>query len=393
MPYTKFLPLTVPRVLARSLFVTALCAATAACLPAQSQQPTGDESWSSTKENSSQNVNPSRTTESHTKSGNRTVDKQRVEVLGPNGGYQPFTETETETVQVNDSTTKTIVRTYQWNGSGQRYLAQVTEENSRATSGGSAHVERKTSSADVNGNLQITRREVSDTKKIGPNAEETKTTVFRPDSYGGLSQAEQTQEVKTQATDNSLSIKKTTQRPDGNGSWKVSGVTETTVKDDGKNRTSDERVSSPDLDGRLHESTRTISKENETPSGDKKSIVETYDGGTQLNKRVTTTKKRSSTGEVTEEQVEQPNLGNPSDGARVTGRAKYVVKYATPGMPQSQQSKTVENRDANGNFHVVDIEKQKSTQPPPQTAPPPSTKDNPPPQPAPKPQSGDPDKP
>src|SRR5262249_37873766 len=158
----------------------------------------------------------------------------------------PFTETETETVQVNDSTKKTIVRTYQWNGNGQRYLAQVTEEDSRAGASGNAHVERKTSSADGNGNLQLIRREVADTKKLNANAEETKTTVFRPDSYGGLSQSEQTQEVKTLGAGDTVAVKTTTLRPDGNGSWKVIGVTDKTVKDDGKNRTTEERVSSPD---------------------------------------------------------------------------------------------------------------------------------------------------
>lgn len=377
--------------LTTSLLFAALCAASAACLPAQTQQQTGgDESWKSTKENSPQNVVPSRTTESHTKSGNRSLDKQRVDVLGPNGGYQPFTETETETVQVNDSTKKTIVRTYQWDGNGRRFLAQVSEEDSRAAANGNAHIERKTSSADSNGNLQVIRREVADTKKLGSNAEETKTTVFRPDSYGGLSQSEQTQEVKTQAADDSVSIKKTTRMQDGNGNWKISNVAETTVKDDGKNRTTEERVSSPDLDGRLHENTRTVSKQSETASGEKRSLVETYDGETQLNKRVSTTTKKDSGGEVTEERVEQPSLGNPSDSPKVTARAKYVVKYATPGM-QSQQSKTVENRDANGEFHVVDTEKQKSTQPPPQQTPPPAQQA--PPQPPPKPKSDAPDKP
>ena len=51
--------------------------------------------------------------ESHSKSGNRSVDKQRVEVLGPDGHYQPDSDTETETIKVNDSTTRTVVRTYQ----------------------------------------------------------------------------------------------------------------------------------------------------------------------------------------------------------------------------------------------------------------------------------------
>lgn len=347
----------------------ALCAVTAVPVQAQDPQKSGDESWTTTKENSSQNVNPSRTTESHTKSGNRTVDKQRLEVLGSGGRYQPYLETETETVQVDAATTRTVVRTYQWDGNGRRVLAQVTEENSKAAAGGDVRTERKTSSADVNGNFQVVRREVADTKKISPDAEETKTTVYRADSYGGFTQAEQTQELKTHGADDRVAVKKTTQVPDGNGSWKVSGVTEKTIKSDGKNRTTEERVSNPDLDGRLHESSRTVSKEGETAAGEKTSTVETYDGGTQLNKRITKVQRKDSKGETIEEQIEGPNLGNPSDGTKVTGRTKYVVKYAGPG---TQQSKTVEIRDSNGNFKVVSSDTQKSTQPPPQQVPPPS---------------------
>jgi hypothetical protein len=326
------------------------------------QKSSADESWTTIRENSAQNVNPSRTTESHTKSGNRTVDNRKLEVLGLNGRYEPFSETETETIQVDATTTRTVVRTYQWNGNGQRTLAQVTEENSRTTASGDVRMERKTSSADVNGNFQVVRREIADTKKISPDVQETKTTVYRADSYGGFTQSEQTQELKTRGADDSVAVKRTTLMPDGNGGWKIDDITEKTIKGDGKNRTTDERVSRPDLNGRLQESSRTVSKEAETGSGEKKTIVESYDGGRQLNKRVTKIQKKDSNGEITEEKIEQPNLGNPSDGTKVTGRTKYVVQYAGP---ETQQTKTVEIRDANGNFKVVSVETQKSTQAPP----------------------------
>jgi hypothetical protein len=369
----------VTHLLLRSITTAALgLAATAVCLEAQDQpKPGGDESWTATSEKAGPNANPSRTTESHTKSGNRTVDKQRVEFLGPNGSYQPFLETETETVQVTDTATRTIVRTYQWNGNGQRTLAQVTEEDSRSTPAGDAHVERKTSSADVNGNFQVVRREIADTKNVSPNVEETKSTVYQSDGYGGLAQSEQTQEVKTRGADDSVAVKKTTLSPDGNGRWKVNGVTETTIKVDGQNRTTEERVSRPDIEGRLYENSRTVSKDSETPTGEKRTTVESYsvaspgysDGGMHANQRVTTIRKKDSKGEIVEQQLEQTNGISPSDGPKVTARTKYVVQYAGPG---TQQSKTVEVRDVSGNFHVVSSETQKSTQPPPQqTQPPP----------------------
>jgi len=373
----RFVPSRIP-LLANSLLSAALCLATAVCAHAQGGSQTGDESWTSTRENSALNINPSRTTESHSKSGNRTVDKQKLEVLGPNGRYRPSSETETETVQVDGSTTRTVVRSYQWNENGQRILTQVTEENSRTSASGDTRVERKTSNADVNGNFRVVQREVADTRKLSSGAEETKSSVYRADSYGGFTAVGQTQELKTRAADDSVAVKKTTLLPDGNGSWKVSGVSEKTIKDDGKNRTTEERVSSADLEGRLQESSRTVAKETETPSGEKRSVVETYDGSAQLNSRVTRTQKKDSSGEIIEEKMEGPNLGNPTDGPKITARAKYVVKYAGPGTQQT--TGTVEIRDANGNYKVVSSDTQTSTQPrpaqpaPTQTQPPPPQK-------------------
>ena len=359
--------------LLKSIVAAAFCVGSAVCVQAQNPQQGGsDESWTTTRDTTPQYANSSRTTESHRKSGNRTVDKQRIEFLGPNGGYQPAVETETETVEVDATTTRTLVRTYQFDANGQRTLARVSEQEARTTASGGVRTENKVSASDVNGHFQVIRREVADTKTVSPGVEETKSTVYQRDSYGGFSQAVQTQEVKTHKGDDSVGVKKTTLMPDGNGSWKVSDVTEKTISADGKDRTTEESVSRPDLDGRLQERSRTVTKEGLTSTGEKTSTVESYsvfspgysDSSMHLNQRVTSIKKKGANGETTERQIEEPNSGNPSDGARVSGRAKYVVKYAAPGTQQaSQETKTFEARDANGNFHVISTETEKSTQP------------------------------
>jgi hypothetical protein len=365
----------IARLLLKSVMVGAVCVSGAVCVLAQdAQQSGGDESWTKTTENEAQYANPSRTTESHSKSGNRTVDKQRMEFLGPNGGYQPAAEIETETVQVDATTTRTVVRTYQFDANGQRTLARVSEQESRATAGGGVRSENKISASDMNGHFQVIRREVEDTKTVRPGVEQTKSTVYERDSYGGFSQTEQTEEVKTKTGDASVTVKKTTLAPDGNGSWKISGVTEKTITADGKDRITEERLSQPDLDGRLQEQTRTVAKERENADGEKTSTVERYsvfspgysDSSMHLNQRVTSIQKKGVNGETTEQQIEEPSSGNPSDGTKVSGRGKYVVKYAAPGT-QAQETKTFETRDANGNFHTVSTETENSTQPAAQT--------------------------
>jgi hypothetical protein len=359
------------KLLLTSMISVILCVGSAVCAEAQDAQPNNaNESWTATAQTSVDNTNPSRTTESHAKSGNRSVDKQRVEVLGPDGEYQPYSDTEKETIHVNATTTRTVVRTYRWDGNGQRILVELTEEEeARSSASGDTQVVRTTSNSDGNGNLQVVQRAVADTRKTGPEAQETKTMVYLADGNGGFAPSLQTQELQKRSADHSVEVKKTTLVPDGNGNWAVGEVKENTIKEDGKNRTSEERVSRPDLDGRLSEVSRTVGKETETAAGEKSNTVETYstdvpgvagDGSLSLKQRVTTVQKKDSASK-TEQQIEQPNPGNPSDGLRVSARTKYTVRYAASG---TQQTKTTQTRDANGAFNVVAVQTEKSDQAP-----------------------------
>jgi hypothetical protein len=167
-----------------------------------------------------------------------------------------------------------------------------------------------------------------------------------------------------------VEVKKTMLIPDGNGGWQVGEVKEQSIKEDGKNRTTEERVSRPDVNGKLLEQSRTVGQEIETAAGEKSSTVDIYstqrpgtagNGTLQLNRRVTTIQKRDATGEKTEQQIEEPNLGTPSDGLQVKTKTKYVVQYAAAG---TQQTKTTQVRDSAGNLSVVSVETQKSDRPP-----------------------------
>src|ERR1700730_8956925 len=232
--------------LVKPMISVILCVGSVICAHAQGAQPNNtNESWTTTH-TSIDNTNPSRMTESHAKSGNRSVDKQSVEVLGPNGRYQPDSETDKETVQINATTTRTVERTYRWDVNGQRNLVRVTEEEARSSASGDAQVVRTTSNPDANGNLQVVQREVADTRKTSPDAEETKTTVYLKDGNGGLNPSLQTQELQKRSADHRVQVKKTTLVPDSSGNWEVGEVKESTINQDGKNRTSEERVSHPD---------------------------------------------------------------------------------------------------------------------------------------------------
>jgi hypothetical protein len=355
------------RLLVRSMISVILSVGSAVCAKAQDAQPNNtNESWTATTQTSVENTNPSRTTESHAKFGNRSVDKQRVEVLGPDGQYQPDSDTEKETIEVNATTARTVVRAYRWDGNGRRYLVQVVDEEAQSSTSGDTQVVRTTSNSDVNGNLQVVQRAVMDTKKTSPDAQETKTTVYLADGNGGFAPSLRTQELQKRIADHSVEVKKTTLLPDGNGNWAVGEIKENTIND-GKNRTSEERVSRPDINGRFSEVSRTVRKEAETAAGAKSNTVETYsmdvpgvagDGRLHLNQRATTVQTGDSASKITE----RPTPGNPSDGLQVSAKTKYTVRYAASG---TQQTKTIQTRDANGTFSVVSVETEKSDHVPP----------------------------
>jgi hypothetical protein len=359
------------RLAVQSMFAVILCAGSAAAQwqyahPAKPQEPS-----TTTTDTSVANVTPSRKIESHETSGNVTVDRQTVEQLGPNGTYQPGYQTETETIKVNDTTTRTIERTYQFDVNGQRNLVQQTEEDSQKSASGDSHLVRTISASDGNGNLQITRREVAETTKTSPTEQETKTTLYRVDGSGGLSATLQTQEVQTRGADNTVEEKKTFLKQDSSDHWVPYEVRENTTKQDGSNRSTDERISRADSEGKLSEVSRTVKKEVETAPGQKSTTVETYyidspgltpDGKLQLIRRETTV--QSANGTV--QQVQQPVAGDPNSPLQVTTKTQYTVLYGGNGT--QQQTRTTDVRDINGNLKQDLVETRKSDQnPAPQT--------------------------
>ena len=289
-----------------------------------------------------------------------------MEVLGPDGEYKPYSEIEKETIRVNATTTRTVVHTYSWDGNGQKILTELTEEEARSSASGDARVVRATSNPDANGKLQLARREVADIRRTSPDAQETKTTTYLADGNGGLTASLQTRELQKLSADHTVEVKKTMLVPDAGGNWEVREVTEGTIKEEGKNRTSEERVSRADLDGRLSEVSRTVGKETETSAGEKSNIVETYsldvpgltrDGSLHLNQRVTTVQKKDSDGKTTEQRVEQPNPGDPNASLQVATKTVDVVRSGASG---TQRTKTVQERDVNGVLNVISVETRKS---------------------------------
>ncbi len=339
-----------------------------------SDSRTADEptkSWTATTDLKSDDLGPQRTPvriiESHSQNGNRTLDKRSVEIRGTDGHFEPYQDIEKEALQLDATTVRTTTRTFDQNANGMKALVQVTEEEKHALPGNASNLVRVTYNPDVNGRVQPVQREVVDTKTVGTDTEETNTTVMLPSVNGGLAPAFKTREVRKRGANDTVETERTTWLPDGNGKWQLSEVRQATTGQEGTNRTTEERVSRLDSEGKLGEVSHVVSKESESNSGEKNNSVETYsidvpgttrDGNLHLVERTTNTERSSSAGERTTGQtVEQPNPGDPGAGLRVS---ILVNDKMVPAPSGEQSTVTIRARDSNGNFGIVSVDTTKS---------------------------------
>jgi hypothetical protein len=350
-----------------TFFVLGVCTFSSLVLRAQtSGSPDEARSQTTSIEPQSEisgNVNPTRILKSHTQSGNRTLDIQSVQLRGSDGNFERYQDIEKETVKVNATTARTTTRTFGRNSDGAKTLVQVTEEEKRTSPGGDSSIVRSTSNPDANGRLQVVQRELWETRKLSKDVEETKTTVMLPGGNGDLAAAMKTQERRQQGGNNTMESQKTTFLPDGNGGWQVGEVRRATIQQNGKTRTAEESVSRSDLDGNLSAISRTIGTDSESAPGEESKTVETYsidvpgttrDGNLHPVQRVTISQRANSTGrQTTEQQVEQPDPGNPGAGLRVT---TVTIDTVSPSSSGANAKRTIQALDANGNLGIVSVD-------------------------------------
>lgn len=347
----------------RAAACVVLCLGAMVCTQAQNNSSSAaNESGSRNSEVSGTGINPSRTTESHETIGNRRVDKQHLEVLGANGDYQPYSDTETETTEVSPGTTRTVVRTYTFDANGRRNLARVAEENAEKRASGETHVVRTTSDSDLNGELHVSERQVADTTNTSASTQQVQTTTYLGDGKGGFTPYLKTDEVQNRVADYVTKVDTTTSQPDADGKWKISSVKETTLEEDGNTKTSDERLSTADVNGKISEVARTVSKQTKNAAGDQTNTVDTYatgvpgltrDAAFPLVRRVTTVEKNNAGEKTTEQRVEQPDPNSLNYDLQVTSEESESA-HAGPGG--TQDTKTFEVKDINGTFNVTAVQ-------------------------------------
>jgi len=329
-----------------------------------------DSSWTTSSQQSDPNgaVNPTRSRTTHSEVNGHVIEKTVTETLGPDGRYIPYSEVERESIRVNDSTTRSVERSYGRDADGRRSLTQQTQEESRSFSDGSKKMTRTTSNPDGNGALQVIQRAEIDSKVVSPGVRDTNTTMFSADGSGGLGATMRIEERERRTDPATVEYTKSTSLADGNGRWAVSETREGTTRQDPGGTTKEERVLRPNADGKMAVVERTVSKE---PAGGQGGTVETYsrnvpgqagDEGLKLVKRENTVQRSGLGGDrQTTRRVEQANPGDPGSGLRVTQEAIDIVRPGSNGV--TQQQSTMVTTDANGHTNEVWVDMGSSNKP------------------------------
>jgi len=135
------------------------------------EEPT--KSWTATTDLKSDDLGPQhiplRIIESHSQSGNRTLDKRSVEIRRNDGRFEPYQDIEKEILTVDAFTVRSTMRTFARDVNGSKALVQLTEEDKHILPGDDSNIVRMTYNEDVSGRLQPVQREMVETKKIGKN--------------------------------------------------------------------------------------------------------------------------------------------------------------------------------------------------------------------------------
>jgi len=208
---------------------------------------------------------------SQTKSTNSSQTTVTTQSL--NGRTVPLEQVE-ERVLRNDASgkvTERIVRRYDPQGNPLPPVRETSEEQKRPD--GSSSVQSTTYRADINGNMQILEKSVTETRK-NASGETSETVVQRP-TANGLETVEKQSQVVSKQGDN-YQAESTTYRSDGNGGFfpAVRQTTEHTVQGSEVSENSAEYEKGPTGELQLHG--QTVTKTVTRPDGSKDAVVDVY---------------------------------------------------------------------------------------------------------------------
>jgi len=270
-------------------------------------------------------TSPSQVIETRRQEDGRTVETRVVEAPSINGGYQPISGTERETIRIDTNTVRVVQRWFSsW--AGERQLFQVSEEERRTEPGGRESVTRTISTMDAAGYWNVQERDIEESVETAPDTRVTRKTMLGivAGDLVPIQQLEQTEQRKG----NLVEVRRKLLSSNAIGYAPESEVQETLVTPTRDGEITQEKIYSTYVPGVGSYTELQLAQQREV------STATAPDGSTR-----------------TEEKVQQVNPGNPWDGLRTTS---LIIEVSQPlGNLRTETHQETHSLDANGNLPLV----------------------------------------
>jgi hypothetical protein len=222
---------------------------------------------------------------------------------------------------------------------------------------------RSVSKPRLNGRLQLTQREVQETRQTSPSVRQTQTTVLRPDINGGLAATDQINETVQEKGAGVTVVNRTHLLPDGNRRWELYETREQVIREDKAEVRVEEEVHRRDANRRLSLTERTVTREWKDAKGEEHQTIEVFsnniggttrteDGRLVLDHRLSTVRRSLPDGsQQTTQEFEQRSLVSPTEPLRVVEKS---MQFSRPvGRGETQVQKTVQTLDGGGHYRTT----------------------------------------
>jgi hypothetical protein len=294
----------------------------------------------------------------------RTSDRREtvvetVEMPGLENRWQPYQESRTETFGSRRLAATRDV--FGFGPQGQRVLQETTQSEQSGTEGGDTSEIHATWVTDLDGRLDLSSRQVHNTKSIASGTRQAVTTLLRQGVNGALQESERTVSIDRQLSASVARHDATQSIRDLNGRWQPVETRAVDARQIGPTEwLQEETIHRPDLSGNMTLSDRVVTRHS-TANGRESTVIETYsqtEGLVRFDTRPALTQRvRSSTtatadgGRETVEEVEARSLVAPGDPLRVIRRSVVTVRRLGPARWSTERR--VFEMDVNGRMAPV----------------------------------------
>ncbi len=289
---------------------------------------------------SSSGLAPSRLVEIRSTSDHGKLVTRTLELLGTDGGLEPWQEVTTETVRTGPNSASTREDVFRLGPQRDRVLLRRTQSEQETSTDGNNRSVHNTWLTDLDGGLGLASRQIEETRSIAPGVRSSTNTLLLPGMNEPLRESERTEDIERRTGPAVVRRDSAHLVRDLNGRWQAAETRSQELRQTETSESLDETIHSPDLTGTLVVSRRSITRRSDV-NGRDDVVTETYarnaegyvrsDSRMGLGSRIrTSTTDTGDGGHRTVEEVEARNPVSPGEPLRLTRRTVTTVRRIGP---------------------------------------------------------------